>query len=72
MEILIKWTGNIEYPIILMRDFNNLRENTEVIEWNIHVLDEMINRKFVRETPKNIYSWGVSYCPATDKYDGYI
>ena len=72
METLIKWTDNIESPIILIGDFNNLRENTKVTEWNIHVLDRMITGKFVRETPKNAYSWGVSYCVAKNKYDGYI
>lgn len=72
METLIDWTNEIKVPIILLGDFNNLRENTPENRWNIRVLDNKIKGKFIRKTPKSSHSWGVSYYPCEEKYDGYI
>lgn len=72
MKSLVEWTEKIDSPIILVGDFNNLREGTKIKEWNIQVLDSLIVDKFIRKTPSNNYSWGCSYYPYESKYDGYI
>ncbi len=72
METLISWNNEIDVPIILLGDFNNLRENTPEQSWNLKVLDSIIERKFIRKTPEFNCSWGVAYYPQTKKYDGYI
>lgn len=72
METFIGWTDKIDVPIILVGDFNNLIENTKEKEWNIRVLDNIINGRFIRKTPDNNHSWGVSYSPHKNRYDGYI
>lgn len=54
---------------VIVGDFNNLRENTPEKEWNLNVLDELLDGMFIRKTPSN-YSWGVS--SVDGELDGYI
>lgn len=62
----LKTTGGIS---IIVGDFNNLRENTTEIEWNLMVLDNLLGDSFKRETPSNC-SWGVSL--SNGEFVGYI
>lgn len=73
MEKLLSWIKEIQLPIIVLGDFNNLRAGTPRTEWNINVLTEMIKSVgLVRKTPKEKCSWGVSYYENRGEYDGYI
>lgn len=72
METLFKWINEISLPVIIVGDFNNLIENTNEQNWNIHILDEIIKGMLIRKTPTDKCSWGVSYYPDEKKFDGYI
>lgn len=72
MKNFVEWTDKMKIPIIIMGDFNNLRDNTPIEDWNIKILDQTIEGKFNRKTPNNMYSWGVAYDVDDKKYDGYI
>ena len=69
METVIKWVREITNPIIILGDFNNLRVNTPIKHWNLRVLDDLLDDKFVRKTPIN-HSWGLTY--SNGQFDGYI
>lgn len=72
METFMNWVGCIEEPVFVLGDFNNLREKTTIKEWNLNVLDNIINEQFHRITPKENHSFGVCYDISEKKYDGYI
>ena len=55
----------------MVGDFNNLREDTHITDWNLIVLDNLLGANFERITPKN-HSWGVSKLVSDNTFDGYI
>ena len=74
MERLLSWL--LEYsdiPFIICGDFNNLRTDTIEKEWNLEVLDKLVQMNdLLRCTPKKHNSWGVSKKANSDEFDGYI
>ena len=74
MERLLSWL--LEYsdiPFIICGDFNNLRTDTIEKEWNLEVLDKLLQMNdLLRCTPKKHNSWGVSKKANSDEFDGYI
>ncbi len=71
METVMRWLKEVDGINILVGDFNNLRENTPEINWNLTILDELLGEKFERKTPSN-YSWGVSMSQKDNSFDGFI
>lgn len=69
METVMKWVKEITNPIVISGDFNNLRVNTPIQDWNLKVLDELLGKEFIRKTPAN-HSWGLTY--SNGQFDGYI
>jgi hypothetical protein len=69
METLMKWTKEVSENIVLIGDYNNLRDNTLEKEWNLNVLDSVIKERFYRKTPSN-HSWGAK--KDENNIDGYI
>ncbi|TDM16038.1 endonuclease/exonuclease/phosphatase family protein [Macrococcoides caseolyticum] len=69
METVMKWVKEISNPIVILGDFNNLRDNTPIAEWNLNVLDNLLGSDFIRTTPTN-HSWGLAYF--NGQFDGYI
>lgn len=72
MQTVMKWVNDISNHILVLGDFNNLRENTPKITWNLRVLDRLLGNTLVRVTPKDNHSWGLSYQCKSGKFDGYI
>lgn len=69
METVMRWVKEISNPIVILGDFNNLRVNTPIQDWNLSVLDELLGSDFIRTTPTN-HSWGLAYF--NGQFDGYI
>lgn len=69
METVMKWVKEISNPIVILGDFNNLRDKTPIAEWNLNVLDNLLGSDFIRTTPTN-HSWGLAYF--NGQFDGYI
>ena len=53
METVMKWVKEISNPIVILGDFNNLRDKTPIAEWNLNVLDNLLGSDFIRTTPTN-------------------
>ena len=71
MEMLVHWIKEVDGINYLVGDFNNLREDTHITDWNLIVLDNLLGANFERITPKN-HSWGVSKLVSDNTFDGYI
>lgn len=71
MKTLMRWLEETDGMNILVRDFNNLRENTTEEDWNLTVLDSLLGENYKRITPENC-SWGAYKLVSEDTFDGYI
>lgn len=76
MVVLSEWLESCGNSVVVVGDFNNLRGNTNIKDWNLTVLDNILKRirgkKVFRSTPLDLHSWGVAYREHKDLFDGYI
>lgn len=61
-DIILNYISSLKLEnIIMVGDFNNYRDNTPVADWNLNVIDQAIQGKLIRETPKDNGSWSACY-----------
>lgn len=61
-DIILNYISSLKLEnIIMVGDFNNYRDNTPVADWNLNVIDQAIQGKLIRETPKDSGSWSACY-----------